>query len=129
MMSDHKMGTETSSNMTFELRDKYLYCEVEEDITINNYKRIFQEILKQANNINQNRILIDGRKIQVFANVFNRFDIGEFIANNTKFVSKIAALTSEKEYKLKFAETVARNRGLNFLVFLDEQEAIKWLLK
>ena len=129
MMSDHEMGAEPSFNMTFELKDKYLYCEIFEDINVNNYILIFQNILKYANSNNKNRILIDGRKIHVFANVLNRFDIGEFMANYVKFACKIAALTSEKEFKKRFAETVARNRGLNFLVFLEEQQAIKWLLK
>ena len=122
------MGTQVHFNVRSEPRDGYLYCEVLEDITVSNYETIFQDILEEGKNYNLNKILIDIRNVKLLINFLNRYEIGTFMAEIGKHY-KIAALTSEEEMSRKFAETVARNRGLHFYVFSDEKEALIWLLE
>ena len=116
-------------NIEYELRDKYLYSQILMDISISNVENIFLNILEEAKKHDLNKILIDIRKVKFLVNILNRFDIGKFMAEKARMDFKIAALADKEHLKEAFVETVARNRGLNFFAFLDEKEAVDWLLK
>jgi len=123
------MGTELQFNIRFELRNGYIFSEIREDINSNNYERIFQKIIEEGKRNSQNKILIDVSKVKLNINILSRFEVGQLMAERARLVFKIAAIISKEEMKEKFAETVARNRGLNFYVFDNEEKAIKWLLE
>lgn len=79
------------------------------------------------------RLLIDGREADV-----SLLSIAEIYAFSTSHASalaatpyvRIAAIISEKQLEQSvFAETVARNRGIDLCIFVDPAEATRWLSK
>lgn len=116
-------------SIDFKLRDQFLLAEILEDISIDNVNTLFLETLKEAKNSNIKKILIDIRNVKFLVNTLDRFNIGEFMAEKAKFKFKIAVIAPLEQIKKRFVETVARNRGLDILAFLEEKEAINWLLK
>ena len=122
------MGTQVQFSVRAELRDGYLYCEALQDVTVSNYKIIFQDILDEARKNRAKKILVDSRNVRFLINLLVRYEIGTFIAEKARHL-KIAGLVREEEMSRKFAETVARNRGLIVNLFSDEKEALNWLLE
>lgn len=84
--------------------------------------------LKEAKNNNLTRILIDCREVKFNITFLDRFEIGQHLANKARLSYKIAIIALNEQFDRKIFETAARNRGVNVLGFLNEREALDWLL-
>lgn len=76
------------------------------------------------------RLLIDSRATRQQVPIVELFYLGTYLASKFgPLLVKMAVLVSpEAVYPDRFGETVARNRGLDLIRFLDnEQEALNWL--
>src|SRR5262245_44528137 len=76
-------------------------------------------------------LLLDIRALTKFSpTTQERFELGKYAAEIGKNFARVAVLvTPEQMDPDKFATLVARNRGLQVRAFIDEQLALKWLLK
>jgi len=111
----------------FEDADDYLLARVEGRWTPDSVSQGIQEMVKKARDGGHSRVLLDLRKLSAPPTDFARFRAGEQIAEMSRGILKIAAVYPE-ELINKFAEDTAVNRGAQFTVVADFDEAVQWLL-
>lgn len=87
--------------------------------------RAIDRIAAEAAKRHAERVLIDARAIPGRRSTLDKLRLGEAAAARMHFK---CAVISNPEDADHFLETVARNRGMNGLVFTDEREALAWLL-
>ncbi|MDH3440247.1 MAG: hypothetical protein OEM63_05825 [Gammaproteobacteria bacterium] len=100
--------------------------------------RLDQSNLRQTNieiaaaffESNHQKMLIDVRKLELDTSVIDDFDqASHFAMSFARVPHRIAHLTiAEKLDADQFFETVGLNRGLNIRNFLNEQDAVDWLM-
>ena len=117
------------NNLTYEMRDKYLFVKITTELDVKTIKTYFQSFLENAKKNDIKLALFDVSKSQLNIDVMGRFFAGEFIAEKGRFLKKIACILNEKHFNRKFMENVIVNRGLSTLATTSEEEAIEWLLK
>jgi len=75
------------------------------------------------------RVLVDNQQLtHPGESSFERYKVGVIIAREWGPYIKAAVMT-KPEYISRYTETTAINRGANFMVFSDLEEAKKWLLR
>ena len=88
---------------------------------------------REAASADRRNVLVDVRRVSGrLPTLFDRFDFGVHIAQ-LHFEQwprvRLAVLGDEPMiHAERFGEIVARNRGADARVFVEEQEALKWLL-
>lgn len=76
------------------------------------------------------KVLFDCRPMTGDLTVSDRFETGTYVASKIPGQVKIAMLGREDQISDDdFFETVARNRGVNIIVFSDSDAALEWLKK
>ena len=89
---------------------------------------LLMSMKERAIQTSHNRILLNWFNVSAPEKEFHRFLAGVDVAEIMRHHFKLAVLYP-KHLINKFAENVAVNRGANFFVFFDEDEAIEWLHK
>jgi hypothetical protein len=91
----------------------------------------FEQIAEQCKRTNNKNLLIDCTKAKTDdVSIVDMYEQGEGAKLFNHYGIKIAVVVpDEKLEPEKFAEMVARNRGVNACVFTDYQTAEEWLLK
>ena len=90
----------------------------------------FEEIAEECKRTNKKKLLIDCTKSKADGSLVDMYEQGEGAKLFTRLGIKVAvAVPEEKLEAEKFAELVARNRGVDACVFTDYHKAEKWLLK
>jgi len=88
-----------------------------------------EEGLEQLKKYNCYRYLLNYTELSNIIGIFDMYERpteASRIGITNRYA--IALLTTEKHYEqIKFAETVYRNRGYKYKVFIDKNEAIKFL--
>jgi hypothetical protein len=76
------------------------------------------------------RVMLDTRKMTGRLGIMDRYKMGRY-AIKTKELKIRTAMIGTKIYVLpdRFLENVATNLGVDVKVFLDPDEALKWLLR
>jgi hypothetical protein len=74
------------------------------------------------------RVLIDGRDVGKDQKEIDRFEVGIAVAAYFPRPFRIAILRKREDIT-KFGENTAVNRGADFLVCTQEEEAVAWLLQ
>lgn len=95
-------------------------------------KQVFQSAIDAARESQREKILIDADNVKGQLSTLDRYEGASFLSDLTiQSPIKIMAIAIAGKEPLidptRFGETVARNRGVNGRVFLDLDEAIKWL--
>lgn len=91
--------------------------------------RHFEEIAEQCKRTNNKKLLIDCTKAKADGSIVDMYEQGDGAKLFNHYGIKIAVAVSEEKLEPeKFAELVARNRGVDACVFTDYQAAEKWLL-
>lgn len=95
--------------------------------------RISDLAYREATSADRRNVLVDIRKISGrLPTLFDRFDVGVRIASlhfEQRPRVRLALLGFEPMiHPERFGEIVARNRGADARVFIEENEALKWLL-
>jgi hypothetical protein len=76
------------------------------------------------------RVLLDMRGYLGTLTITDRYELGNFGGHLQGLVGRMAAMArSELVDPQKFAVRVAQNRGLNVELFIDPEEAVRWLLR
>jgi hypothetical protein len=90
----------------------------------------FEQIAEQCTRTNNNKLLIDCTQAKTEISTVDMYEQGEGAKLFNRYGIKIAVVVPEEKVEPeKFAEMVARNRGVNACVFTDHQTAEKWLLE
>lgn len=88
-------------------------------------KRLFDLVAIEVRQNGSQRVLLDLRGVVGQLTRFERFEIGAYAVG--RFHVKTAVI-GRAEMVDHYGETVAVNRGVNALVFIDEAAALAWLL-
>ena len=89
----------------------------------------FPQIAEECVRANTRNLLIDFTQVQISASTLDRFEMGQSAVVFVKHGIKIAAVAQPHHMdQERFAELVARNRGVNVRAFTDIQAAEEWLL-
>jgi hypothetical protein len=90
----------------------------------------FELIAEQCERASKDKLLIDFTRGQAEIQFADRYFLGERSEVFALHRLKVAVVaTREHIDPEKFAELVARNRGVNVRVFTELQAAVEWLLK
>ena len=90
----------------------------------------FEQIAEQCTRTNNKKLLIDCTEAKTEISTVDMYEQGEGAKLFNRYGIKIAVVVSEDKLEPeKFAEMVARNRGVNACVFTDYKTAEQWLLK
>ena len=90
----------------------------------------FEQIVEQCKNTNNHRLLIDCTEAKTEMTIVDMYEQGEGAKIFKRYGIKVAVVVPEQKLEPeKFAEMVARNRGVNACVFTDHQTAKEWLFK
>lgn len=110
-------------------KEHYLYIRIDGLYVFNELLMMIEKVKNDCIKNNQHRVLINMMDLDKFnASIIERFNLGEKLASHMNFDIKMG-VCGQKEYINFFAETVARNRGMNLRVFYSEEEALRWLLE
>ena len=117
---------------TATLNPGYLYCRATGDNSAANIEKFLDDVLNACRQKDCNHALLEDNFIGPSLPVA---DIYRVISHATKktwpYVKRIAFMDENPEHsqdKMRFAETVARNRGVVAKFFTSRNEAIQWLL-
>ena len=113
-------------DLSFEDTGDYLHIRVRGDWARQEIIAGIRNVAERAQNAGQTRVLLDIREFSAPNNELDRFMAGEAIAKFFPSSFKIVAVRSA-DLMDKFAENVAVNRGANFMVVSDFDEAVSWL--
>jgi len=114
-------------NTNIEKKDGYIHFKIEGEYPGLQILNGIDQILEAANKYQINNILLDIRNLEYSLSSIDSFNIGEYIAKTySDKLIKIACLR-DKYKEDDFTEIVAINRGANFHLFNDENNAINWL--
>ena len=113
-------------DLSFENTGDYLHVRVRGEWKRQEIMAGIQNVAERAQKAGQTRILLDIRELSAPRNELDRFMAGEAIAKFFHSPFKIVAVRSV-DLMDKFAENVAVNRGANFIVLSDFDEAVLWL--
>lgn len=94
-----------------------------------NFLSVPEVILKECQTIGKNKALLNIQSLGLkgFTDM-DRFHFGARIAETLRGKVKLSAVCHE-DIVSRFAETVAKNRGAQFAVFTDFNQAEEWLVK
>ena len=117
----------TPSQVTFEIRSGYLLVRVRGPWDVHAARAVMGTIQQQAQAGGFRHILVDALELAAPAREWDRFLVGEALAELLPCPFKVAILY-KAEWINKFAENTAVNRGAAVLVCSKEARALQWLL-
>ena len=117
-------------DISYEMKEEYLYFKVTGDF---NDKKDFPQIVNIVDitkKQNYSCLLIDVKELNYHFNTTQRFSLSEHWVSLCKDAGWIkTAILGKKEIMDTFSEDIITNRGVEFRLFSNEQEAINWLQK
>jgi hypothetical protein len=118
-----------SYEISTEVEQGHIKLVVSGEQTLENNKKLVFQILEACAGNNVSKALIDIRGIWGQPGVLADYDLANIAAKEALGAIKKAALLYRQETHAytSFFETAIRNRGINLLAFLDEDEARAWL--
>ena len=98
---------------------------------MNSSRQCWRNIAAALRHSNCRRVLLDDRELLVETTINSDFVHARYVADLLRSLcDRFALLDIEKNNEINhFFETVCLNRGLNLKVFLQEKEAIEWLVR
>ena len=116
-------------HLTFTEKPGYVHCIVTGKNTMKNVAAYFQELARECEARNCFRVLIEehlvGRRLETW-DVYQLVSEGS-ARNFGKFQAMAYVDVNAEGDLMKFAETVASNRGLSMVVFATVPEAESWI--
>jgi len=122
-------------NVTVTPEPEFLRAEVSGEFSLAEAERTFLEVL-DAIDVQNEKVLFDGRQITGELTTMERFYYGEFVALNlSRYSEQSGHPAPQFAYVLqepvldpeRFGETVAANRGMNVKAFDNLEAAVEWL--
>ncbi len=107
-------------------RNGYLYVEYSEPYQFNNLVDMMNEVLVVCETESYQKFLVNISDMTGKVAPMERFELAVKGASLFLYKGKYAVVYRKEEIN-RFAETVSVNRGLNARIFIDMDEAMKWL--
>ena len=122
-----------SSKFNLDVKENYIHVTVSGTFSLAAYKSIFETTLSECVKNKKSIMFFDLRTAEGHISIFERFDLAVYFAK----VSREHPITFKVKVAFtgfppiidpdRFAQTVARNRGVNINVTTDIDEAFRWL--
>jgi len=109
-------------------KDNYIHFKITGDYPGKEVFKDFDQIIEASNKYDCPIILLDCTDFKYELSTYDRYEIGEYIAETYGSKHLKIALVGNPKNTDPFTETVAQNRGANFRMFSEQEKAIKWLL-
>jgi len=114
--------------ITIQVREGYLHATVHGDHTPENALRFLREVYEACMKHRIDSVLLEMRLEGPTMGTVNIFSVVQERSTAGRELRRIAYVDGGRDpAKAKFAETVARNRGVNVRLFATVEEAKKWL--
>lgn len=107
----------------------YVSVKLTGDVTFDDLNKARDEtqVLLTANTVT--RVLVEAKRKGSMPSVLEDYDFTSQLASYFPRRTKIAlSITANQMEYMRFVESVAYNRGLNFKLFPDRDQALHWLL-
>jgi hypothetical protein len=119
-----------SYSITTEVEQGYVKLVASGEQTLESNKELVFRVLEACAENNLRRALVDIRGLVGQPGVASDYELAGMAAQEALgLLQKVALLYRQESHEYTaFFETTVRNRGINLLAFLDEGEAIQWLL-
>lgn len=119
-----------SYTITNEVEQGYIKLVATGEQTLEGNKELVFRVLEACAENNLRKALVDIRGLVGQPGVVSDFELAGIAAQEALgLIQKVALLYRQESHEYTtFFETAVRNRGINLLAFLDEGEAIQWLL-
>jgi hypothetical protein len=109
-------------------KEDYLQITFSGPFSIDAAKRSVDDMVAACRKEHCAKVLFDCRPMTGDLTVLDRFEVGQYGEGTIPQTVKIAMLgRNEQILPDRFFETVARNRGVNLLLFTEVDDALKWL--
>jgi hypothetical protein len=118
-------------NINFEQRKNYLYVKLIGEYINDEVNPTLNKIFNECKSCNYSKMILDTLDIDIKPiSIFDRFQIGVKIAElSTKSsLIKVGCIVRKQHFD-GISVTAAENRGAQFQIFHDNNEALKWLLE
>ena len=90
----------------------------------------YESIAEHCKRANKNKLLLDFLEAHGEISLMDRYFLGGEAQIFKNYNLQVATANRPEHLdEKKFAEIVARNRGVNFRVFTNVEDALEWLLK
>lgn len=119
---------DSSMRVASKVVGNHLVVQASGEWTDESYYQIVNEAWKEANVNGTDRILLDMRSVSRPQSSITRYLSGVYVSSIMKPRYRIAAIGTP-ENVTHYGETVARNRGCDFMAFCDEESAVSWLMR
>jgi hypothetical protein len=114
-----------------EIKQNYVKLHVSGKQTLENNKELVSRVIEACANNNIRKALVDIRGLVGQPGTFSDYELASIAAKDALgLIQRVALIYRRESHEFtSFFETTIRNRGINLLAFLDENEALKWLLE
>lgn len=114
-----------------EIEQDYIRLTVSGEQTLENNKELVFRVIETCAENNIWKALVDIRDILGQPGIFSDYELANIAAKEALgLIQRVALIYRQENHEYtSFFETTTRNRGINLLAFLDEDEALKWLLE
>ena len=111
--------------------EDYVYLKTTEDYTTSDVDTFLKQAVEYAKKHNTNRILLDHRGCNFFAEILEIHQITKFLEKYGIGIEFRASVVYDRDVeKYKFADTVAQNWSMGVMKFFDDFKTAKdWLLR
>ena len=113
--------------LSFQKKDLYLTAQISGKWESSDLRKAFESIKEIAENTGYTRILVDAFDVSRPEKEFQRYVLGEDLADLFP-VRFMIAILYKPELTNRFAENTAVNRGARVRVCDNETDALEWLL-
>ena len=114
--------------ISFEKKEDYIHFKITGELYDSDDFHKMKDMCDITRQHGYSKILVDVRDFNYFLSTLKRFNISEYwvkISIESDYIK--TAVLGDGEKMDKFTENVIVNRGGNFKLFTDEQDAINWL--
>ena len=114
-----------------EIKQFYVKLRVSGKQTLENNKELVSRVIKACTENNIKKALVDIRGLVGQPGIFSDYELASIAAKDALgLIQRVALIYHRGSHEFtSFFETTIRNRGINLLAFLDEDEALEWLLE
>jgi hypothetical protein len=118
-----------ANSLTIVDQGEYLLAEFSGDFSREAGKQCIDAMKNASREKHRSKVLLDCRKISGAMSIIDRFEVAAYAATTRTTIAKLAMLNRpDVILPDNFVENVAVNRGANFKVFTDLENAVRWLL-
>lgn len=118
-------------SLKFEPREGYLFARATGIRTHHSVASLTETIFEKAVELGLSKLLVDVSDLEGTLSVLDSYSLVTAVFKPIRWrgITKAAVVDgSGSRIQMAFSELVARNRGYNYRIFNDEEEAIEWLL-